>query len=79
MSKLELSPQGRRDIDEIYDYIARHDQRPFTADKVVEELQGTCKSYADSIASGFMIGTDRPDSISHFYAQALGCSIPADR
>jgi plasmid stabilization system protein ParE len=61
MSNLQLSPHGRRDIDEIYDYIARRDQRPLTADNVVRKLQEACQFYADSIASGFMIGTARSD------------------
>jgi plasmid stabilization system protein ParE len=32
-----------------------------TADKVVSDLRAACQFYADSIASGFLIGTARPD------------------
>lgn len=61
MSSLQLAPLGRRDIDNIYDYIARRDRRPATADMVVAELMETCKSYADAFAAGSVIGTARSD------------------
>jgi plasmid stabilization system protein ParE len=44
-----------------YDYIARRDRRPSTADKVVTELTQACQSYADAFAAGSSLGTARPD------------------
>jgi toxin ParE1/3/4 len=64
MARLELSAEARQDIDDIYDYIARHDRRQSTADSVVSELTKACQSLASSIANGFLIGTARPDLLS---------------
>lgn len=61
MSTLRLTPQGRRDVDDIYDFIARRERRPTTADKVVTELMEECGTYADAFAEGSIIGTARPD------------------
>jgi plasmid stabilization system protein ParE len=37
------------------------DRRPLTADKVVTALVAECQFLADSISSGSVIGTARPD------------------
>jgi plasmid stabilization system protein ParE len=61
MSTLAILPQAQQDIDDIYDYIARRDRRPQTADKVVSELTEACRSCADMTVSGSLFGTLRRD------------------
>ena len=61
MSTLAISLQAQQDIDDIYDYIARRDRRPLTADTVVTDLTQACRACADMTASGSLFGTSRPD------------------
>lgn len=61
MSRLQFSEQARDDVDDIYDYIARRERRPLTADRVVEELYEACDRYASAYAASSHIGTARPD------------------
>ena len=61
MADLHWTEDGRADVDEIYDYIARRDRRPATADKVVRGLMATCQWLAEEFATGSVIGTARPD------------------
>jgi plasmid stabilization system protein ParE len=59
MPHMHWTEQARDDVDEIYDYIARRDRRPATADRVVRELVSACERYADISSSGSGIGTPR--------------------
>lgn len=61
MAHAHWMEQGREDVDDIYDYIARRERRPLTADRVVEELNSACVKYGELYASGSAIGTPRPD------------------
>lgn len=61
MSSLHWTEQARQDIDDIYDFIARYDRRPLSAERVVEALVGACSSYADYYAAGSVIGAARPE------------------
>jgi plasmid stabilization system protein ParE len=61
MADLQWSAEGRTDVDDVYDYIARRDRRPATADKVVRGLAATCQWLAEEFATGSVVGTARPD------------------
>jgi plasmid stabilization system protein ParE len=61
MSDLRWTAESRREVDEVYDFIARRDRRPATADKVVADLILACESLAEIFSSGSIIGTARPD------------------
>lgn len=60
MGRLEWTTRSRRDVDDIYDYIARGDNRPATADKFIDDLGAACASYAEAFASGSLIGAPQP-------------------
>jgi plasmid stabilization system protein ParE len=81
MSNLQWTAQGRQDVDDIYDYIARQDHRPATADKFVRELRDKCQFLADTFAAGSTIGTQRDDLVTLarlFTLQALGDRLSTD-
>jgi len=61
MADLQWTAEGRTDIDDIYDYIARRDRRPAVADKVVHNLTAACQWLAAEFASGSVVGTARSD------------------
>lgn len=61
MSELLWSDDARRDVDDIYNYIARKNHRPLTADRFVRELDEACRKYAGIYAAGSEIGTPRDD------------------
>jgi len=60
MASLVWTSPAKQDVDDIYDFIARRDRRPETAEKVVRELVLHCESYAEAFAAGNSIGTLRP-------------------
>jgi plasmid stabilization system protein ParE len=60
MALLNWSAQARVDVDDIYDFIARQDRRPLTADRAVQSLEKACEGYAEAFAAGSSIGTRRP-------------------
>jgi len=49
------------DLDEIYLYIARQDNRREVAKKVYAEIRAHCDQYAELFAGGHTIGTERSD------------------
>jgi toxin ParE1/3/4 len=61
MSNLQLSRRAEIDLDELYDYIARHEHRPATADRVVQDLVAAMRRYADIFSAGSDIGALRDD------------------
>lgn len=61
MADLQWTADARNDVDDVYDYIARRDRRPATADRVIADLISACESLADFYSSGSTIGTARPD------------------
>ncbi len=61
MASLVWTSPAKRDVDGIYDFIARRDRRPETAEKVVRELVFHCENYAKVFAAGNVIGTLRSD------------------
>lgn len=52
---------AERDIEEIYEWIARRDGRRLTAKKVIRELRQHYDDYANLFAAGAIIGTARDD------------------
>ncbi len=61
MGSLAWTSLAKSDVDDIYDFIARQNHRPSTADQFVQDLAAACQSYADAFAAGSTIGTARPN------------------
>ena len=61
MPQAEWSQEADDDLREIFRYITAQNHRAKVARKVVHEIREHCDKYANLIAGGHSIGTDRSD------------------
>lgn len=61
MAQADWTRQAEADLEAIYDYIARRDNRLSVAKSVVRRFRDHCDHYAELAASGHEIGTARED------------------
>jgi toxin ParE1/3/4 len=61
MSTATWTPTSETDLEDIYAHIAFVHGRRQTAKNILREIREECDKYASAIASGFIIGTARPD------------------